>query len=84
MALYPYNEILLRKGTAGLSLDGAALNGTLRAFLSIDGWTPLGAGAEALPPRIVLRADAEPDAFYYQLRLAAPRPTRPAATAARG
>ena len=27
---------------------------------------------EVLPPRIVLRADAEPDAFYYQLRLAAP------------
>ena len=67
VALYNYNDILLRKDTPGLVVDPNDMNGPFPAYLVIDGWTPLGTDAGHLPPRVLAYSSSE---HYYMLKLA--------------
>jgi hypothetical protein len=51
VALYGYNDILIRKGTAELD-DAACCTSSL--VLVIDGWSPLGPDAQAPPPTVAM------------------------------
>ena len=67
VALYSYNDLLVRKDTPGLpELDAACLNGMLRAYLVVDGWTPMAAALDELPPRVVAYGTSP---HYHLLRL---------------
>ena len=68
VALYTYNDILIRRDTPGLpALDAATVNGMLRCYLAIDGWTPMARSLDELPPRLVVYGESSP--HYHTLRL---------------
>ena len=67
VALYGYNDILIRRETEGLDIDEGDINGRYAAYLSIDGWTPLGSGPGSPPPRVIVYG-ASP--HYHLLKLA--------------
>ena len=52
VALYSYNDILIRKDMPGLALDAIDINGPYAAYLSVDGWTPSTSPEE--PPRVIV------------------------------
>ena len=74
VALYSYNDILIRKDTPGLALDAIDINGPYAAYLSVDGWTPLGPSPEEPPPRVIVYG-ASP--HYHLLKLATSLPGPP-------
>ena len=74
VALYGYNDILIRRETEGLDIDEGDINGRYAAYLSIDGWTPLGSGPGSPPPRVIVYG-ASP--HYHLLKLATSARPRP-------